>query len=141
MSLEIPSEHQEMLAQLVGIRPHEELPALLVGKYWDAKRLADRVGLTIGPEILLLMALSGGYGLPTPKETAAPNVAKLYREGKLAFGDPVIVSKWRFGRDVPAGIQGVTGDGRVIVQMDGDSELRELEASRVTLPVQHPVEA
>lgn len=128
MEVEVPEDHANILRTLCGLDEHGELPERVKKKYWDLKRLCDRIRDTMSPADLKHLAFGLGYGKPLERE-ANPTVVDLYRQGKLNRETPVEV-QWRNGWQA-AVLKRVNGQGRVIVQMDGDPAERPFEVEKV----------
>lgn len=132
----MPAEEREMteghvaqLKQCLSIAEHEQLPEKLVEKYWEFKRIFDRVGAQLRLPDLALLGFLHGHGKPTAKEKAPPTVVDMWRKKQIKAESPVIV-KWK-GAEVEGVLKSVTSNDGVIVQMVGDPDERKFEVADV----------
>lgn len=128
MEIDVPERHANVLSKMCGLADQAELPERLVKEYWSLKRIADRTGDALEVYDFRALVHRLGYGKPLEQE-ANPSVANLYRAGKLARESGVIV-QWRNTRR-PGILKRVDGQGRCIVQMDGDPEERPFKTELV----------
>ncbi len=126
---EMPETDAAMLRTMVGIGVIDELPAKLTEKYWELKRCMDRLGARMSPNDLAWLCFLGGFGKPNAHEKAGPSVAELFKKKKLKHGDRV-KTIWR---DQPAegALQGVNGNGEVLILLDGQVDVRTFAADEV----------
>ena len=127
MVIDVPEDHANLLRTLCRLGEYDELPPKVVDRYWDRKRLHDRLSYSITHDSLIAIADSLGYGKPSERE-ANPTIIDRWRKGELRHGAPVVV-KWRNGeRD---GVLHGVKQGNLVVQMDGDSEERTFTPDKV----------
>ncbi len=126
---EMMDGHVAQLKQCLSIAEHEQLPDKLVEKYWEMKRIFDRIGAPVRAPDLALLGFLHGFGKPTAKEKAPPTVVDMWRKKQIKAEAPVIV-KWK-GADVDGVLKSVTGNDGVIVQIVGDPDERKFEAADV----------
>ncbi len=122
-------EHRNYLTKHFGLVDGADLPKRVLEQYWRTKRLADRSNITLDIRDLMYVALNCGEPLPGERPETFLDVA---RRLDLKFGAPV-VCKWRNG-DKDGVFQSITGDGKVLVQLnDGTAEAREFDPEKVRL--------
>jgi hypothetical protein len=128
MDVDVPEAHAAILRTACGFSEEVELPAKMLAKYWEMKRICDRTSDRMSISDLKHIAYELGYGKPTDSE-AHPTIVDLFRRGALKRDTPVVVS-WRNG-ERNAVLKKVDGLGRVFVQMDGDPDERQIAADKV----------
>lgn len=128
MSLPIPEDHAEYFRQKFAIGENDPLPPQVIAAYWRTKRLADSSSVFLDIRDLMWIALGCGFPLPAD----AYSFLKVIEEHNIEWGR-MVQTKWR-NRHVTGVYQGVSGNHKIIVQLEGsDPTPREFEPSTVTL--------
>ena len=128
MDIEVPEAHAALLRTCCGFDEYAELPEKLIKAYWNLKRICDRVQDSMTISDLKHLAYGQGYGKILERE-ANPTVVEQYRAGKLKRESGVEVV---WGKGTRHGsLKRVDGQGRCIVQLDGDSEERPFAGDKV----------
>jgi hypothetical protein len=130
---EMSGDHNVWLHQALGMQMHEVLPAKLVDKYWELKRIYDRTNVNVQQRDIAFMCWQMGFGKATEKEKQPPTVVELYRKKQLKVGETIGV-KWR-DKWVDATLVGVTGNDEIIAQPVGEADERRFKAEDVQVPV------
>jgi hypothetical protein len=119
---EICEDHSNWLHQALGLQQFDVLPANLVDKYWELKRIGDRSTMILTQREIALMCWLLGYGKPTAREKLPPTVVELYRKGQIKKEDTVQVKY----RDVwmPGVLKDVTANDELVVQPVGEADER-----------------
>lgn len=118
-----------VLRTLCALAPDAELPASVVSKYWHLKRISDRAsGSQLSPEQLAIVVLLADEGKAAPSDTEVKFVPQLFMEGDITPGDKLDVT-WR-KKNHTGTFVGVTGDGQVVVEIDGSERTVPATACR-----------
>lgn len=120
------------LHQACGIGEYEPLPKGLEDKYWELKRIHDRLGAPLTDAALTLLVFLHGHGRATDKEKAPPTIVDLWRNKKVKAGDTLIAT-WR-KEDHEATLLGINARTKGVQLQFSDGEERELPADQVRVP-------
>lgn len=122
---DIPEMHNGWLHRGAGLDEHQSLPEKLVEKYWELKRVCDRLDVRVSERDIAQLIFLGGFGRPTTAEKAPLTLVQLIRKKQVKRGDLVLVkhrNKW-----VEATLIGVSGKSEVIAQIADDPEERHFK--------------
>lgn len=122
----IDESQESILRALTRTDEGQELPPAILARYWELKRLTDRLGYARpSPDVLALLVLLAGEGRADPQDAKLRFIPELYHAHEIAIGDPIEVI-WR-KKPRPAKFLGITADHRVKFELDGSE--REVDAA------------
>lgn len=132
---DINDVYMPTLLQACGLQTGDSLPEGVVEKFWEYKRIKDRVGPSMFQDFELhLICLLGGAATPKPELDNVPlTFLELVERGDVKPSDPVVVL-WR-GEERAGNFLGITGRKQVKVILDNDDgKEREVSPKNVKLP-------
>lgn len=136
---DIPEMHDGWLHRGAGLDEYQSLPPKLVQKYWELKRICDRLDVRMSERDIAQLIFLGGFGTPTKAEQAPPTVVQLIRKKQIKIGDEILVlfrKKW-----TEAVLRGVSGKSEVIAQIADDPEERHFKADECKVSEKEAVAA
>jgi len=133
MGLHISEEHEALLRTAANLEPGTDLPKVIVDKYWEADRIARKLGVRITNEMLAIVVMMTTGGAPPEATTFLDTI----KEESVQFDQRVIAyfrRKWRWG--FFQGVDSRTHDTpkiKVVID-DGNTETRLIAPNKVRLP-------
>ena len=127
---DINQGHVAFMQRMLGLPEDGEIPEHVLNEYMIAKRMGDRISLTLSDNHLL-MILMVAKAYDKPPEVQGPSVAELFRQKKISVDDTIQVkfrNKWR-----SAVILDVSPDDRCLVRFPGGAEEYKIDPDKVRI--------
>lgn len=131
----IPDDKARVIRTMLSLKPDADIPEAFQRLYWGVMTFCNRMGHSdLHPHTLALIALmSGGDMTPPPP----PTMYELYRDRKLAKGDPV---QYSFdGKNYNGFLSSVDAARKKITIRNSRGERLELDGSNVWMPTPETV--
>jgi hypothetical protein len=128
----IPDYDDAMLRKACVVPMPTKLPARVVEKYWEYKRLFDRMNTRLGPAEFARIGIECGYGEEQPVDNRKPSFAQLVKEKKVKSQAEVVV-EWQ-NEPTRGKFVRLAADGRVVVRLGNDPQEQTVSQECVTLP-------
>ncbi len=130
MEKDVPGQHAALMRTMIGIKDEfGPLPEEVSAQYQLLRRLSDRLGDPVTNSDLKWLIYNLGYGHTFHGEDVR-SIPDLWRSRQIEVDDTVLVD-WR-KEEVEAVFKGVTGDGRVLVVINGVERKLAVDKVRVT---------
>jgi hypothetical protein len=132
---DINDAYMPTLLQACGLQTGDSLPEGVVEKFWEYKRIKDRVGPSMFQDFELhLICLLGGAAAPKPELDNVPlTFLELVETRRVNHGSPIVVT-WR-GEERLGTFLSITSRNQVKCILDNDDgKEREVSPKNVKLP-------
>lgn len=127
----IPELHDAMLHNVTATRHGESLPQKVVDRYWQYKRLFDRVSTNLTPADFARIALDCECGGEVAADTKTPSLFELWKAKKVKNG-AVLTIQWH-GEKRNGVLVRANPDKTCIVKLDGEVQEHTIPAEQVAV--------